>query len=267
MPEQEVRYNKIGVGYNQTRKADPYLTERLTWLLSPTPNGIYLDIGCGTGNYTRAIAKNEFAFIGVEPSTEMLDKAKAIESSIEWQLGTAEDTKLESESIDGILATFTLHHWTDLNNGFAEMQRVLKPGGSMVILTSEPGQTARYWLAEYFPNMIADSVKWLPSLNNIVEAAQDAGFGTYKTEIYNVQPDLRDLFLYAGKHNPAIYLRPEVRKGISSFSVLSNAAEVEEGLKKLEADIETGRIKQVMASYEHDEGDYLFVKIEKPSTD
>lgn len=264
MPEQQVRYDKIGVGYNETRKADPFLTQRLTSLLSPSPKGVYLDIGCGTGNYTRAIAGSEFTFIGVEPSIEMLDKARATESQIKWQLGTAEKTELESESVDGILATFTLHHWTDLNKGFAEMHRVLRPGGFIVILTSAPEQTAGYWLAEYFPNMIADSVEWLPSLTHILEAAEGAGFGTYETEIYNVKPDLQDLFLYAGKHNPALYLRPEVRKGISSFSVLSNAVEVEEGLKRLESDIETGRIEQVMTSYEHDKGDYLFVKIEKP---
>lgn len=264
MPQTSVRYNKIGVGYNQTRMADPYLAARLKSLLAPSKNGLYLDIGCGTGNYTRAIAGTEFAFIGVEPSTEMLNKARATESAIDWQLGTAENTKLASESIDGILATFTLHHWSDLPQGFAEMHRVLKPGGCMVLLTSAPEQTAGYWLAEYFPKMITDSVEWLPSISSILSAAQHAGFGTYETEVYNVKPDLQDLFLYAGKHNPALYLKPEVRRGISSFSVLSNAQEVEQGLKRLEDDIETGRIEQVMASYQHDKGDYLFVKIEKP---
>lgn len=262
--ESEIRYDKIGTGYNQTRKADPYLAGRLKSLLTPSQNGHYLDIGCGTGNYTRAIAKGDFRFIGVEPSTEMLDKARASESQITWQLGTAEDTKLEPESVDGILTTFTLHHWSDLNKGFAEMHRVLKPGGSMVILTSAPEQTAGYWLAEYFPKMIADSVEWLPSLESIITAAKSAGFESYSTEIYDVKPDLQDLFLYAGKHNPSLYLSPEVRSGISSFAVLSNAKEVEQGLKRLENDIESGRIEQVIASFEHDKGDYLFVKIEKP---
>ena len=48
----EAKYDKIGINYNLTRKADNYLTERLYALLNPDKSGIYLDIGCGTGNYT-----------------------------------------------------------------------------------------------------------------------------------------------------------------------------------------------------------------------
>ena len=48
----DIKYNKIGTNYNQTRRADPFLTECLFKHLNPKTKGLYLDIGCGTGNYT-----------------------------------------------------------------------------------------------------------------------------------------------------------------------------------------------------------------------
>lgn len=63
----EAKYNKLGGYYKLTRNADKYLTERLYDLLNPNENGIYLDIGCGTGNYTIEFQKKGFNFIGIAP--------------------------------------------------------------------------------------------------------------------------------------------------------------------------------------------------------
>ncbi len=73
----EAIYNKIGTGYNQTRRADPYITNRLFSLLN-SANGTktYLDVGCGTGNYTIRLAEMGLRFIGMDPSDVMLE-AKA----------------------------------------------------------------------------------------------------------------------------------------------------------------------------------------------
>jgi hypothetical protein len=45
-------YDYLGLGYNHTRKADPYLFQQLFTCLNPKNDGIYLDINCGTRNYT-----------------------------------------------------------------------------------------------------------------------------------------------------------------------------------------------------------------------
>ncbi|GAB5408435.1 MAG: hypothetical protein BalsKO_08000 [Balneolaceae bacterium] len=72
----KAKYNQIGIDYNLTRKADTYLTEQHLKHLQPNVNEIYLDIGCGTGNYTNEFQKRGFQFIGIDPSIEMLEKAK-----------------------------------------------------------------------------------------------------------------------------------------------------------------------------------------------
>ncbi len=49
------KYDKIGLNYNSTRKADKYLSQRIIYFLNPKVDGLYLDIGCGIGNYTIAL--------------------------------------------------------------------------------------------------------------------------------------------------------------------------------------------------------------------
>ena len=261
----EVKYDRIGAEYNATRKADPYLTERLYALLSPKAEGIYLDIGCGTGNYTHALHQRGIRFIGIDPSENMLGEAKTKNPSIRWKVGRAEATGLEEESMDGIIGSLTIHHWEDLELGFAELYRVLKPGGKLVIFTSTPAQMQGYWLNHYFPKMLAASMKQMPSLNAVKQGLTSAGFAKPQTETYAIQPDLQDLFLYSGKQNPALYFNAAVRKGISSFSDLAHQEEVETGLIKLAEDMKSDRIGEIIRSYENEGGDYLYLIAQKES--
>jgi ubiquinone/menaquinone biosynthesis C-methylase UbiE len=260
---QEIKYDKIGVGYNQTRKADKFLTERLYFFLNPVNNGIYLDIGCGTGNYTIALNKKGIKFIAIDPSTEMLTKAKERSSTIDWRFGTAEKTGLADQSVDGIIATLTIHHWNNLEKSFTELSRVMKTGGRMVIFTSTPAQMKTYWLNWYFPKMIKDSAVPMPAFETLASLMKKTGIEVIDTEKYFVKPNLEDQFLQCGKDSPELYLREEIRKGISSFASAKDQAEVQQGLLDLKRDIESGKIKEIIKSFESDEGDYLFVVGEK----
>jgi hypothetical protein len=85
----------------------------------------------------------------------------------------------------------------------------------------------------------------------------------FRTDPYEVTPDLRDLFLYSGKHRPELYLDPRIRAGISTFAALAEPAEVRSGCARLEADIRSGRIADITTAYRHDRGDYLFIIAER----
>ncbi len=255
----KAKYDRIGKEYNQTRKADAYLLERLIQHLCPKENDKFLDIGCGTGNYTIALNEIGFDLIGVEPSQEMLNKARASNSSMDWRIGKAEDIPLQDMAVDGILATLTTHHWENLENASCELNRVLKPEGRLVIFTSNPTQMGGYWLNHYFPKMLEASMNQMPTFEATRNALTKGGFEIVETEKYFVRQDLQDLFLYSGKHNPKIYLSQEFRNGISSFSDLANFEEIEKGLYELEKDIETGNVDKVIDKYKNFEGDYLFI--------
>ena len=259
----DAKYNHIGKGYNNTRKADPYVLERLHYHLNPINEGLYLDIGCGTGNYTSKLHDKETRFIGIDPSEKMLEKAKNAHPQIEWKLGIAENISLENNSINGVVGTLTLHHWNNLEKGFSELFRVMKPYTNMVFFTATPQQMEGYWLNHYFPQMLADSIQQMPSLEKITKAMNAAGFSDIFTEKYNIQPNLKDVFLYTGKENPTLYLNENVRNGISSFSHLAHQDEVQKGLAKLEKDIASGEINKIMRNYENKDGDYLFILSQK----
>ncbi|MFK7907932.1 MAG: class I SAM-dependent methyltransferase [Chitinophagales bacterium] len=258
------KYNKIGHNYNQTRKPDPQLTENLYQHLQPQTSGVYLDIGCGTGNYTIALHQQKnVQFIGVEPSTKMLEIAKSKCNTIDWRYGTAEKIPLEDASVAGIMGTLTVHHWQDMGKAFAELYRVLKPKGKLVIFTSTPEQMKGYWLNHYFPMMLEKSMQPMPAFEVFEKHLTENGFQNIRTDKYFIQADLQDLFLYSGKFDPNLYLQPHVRKGISSFADLANQAEVEKGLAVLQADILSGDWQKLKEKYENEEGDYLYVITEK----
>ena len=255
----KVKYDKIGTDYNLTRKADTYLTKQLLYHLKPIKDGKYLDIGCGTGNYTNELQKKGFQFIGIDPSREMLEKAKLKSNEIDWRIGSVENIGLPQNIVDGIIGSLTIHHWTNLKIGFSELNRVLKPNGRIVIFTATPEQMKGYWLNHYFPKMLTDSIIQMQTFENVKTAMEESGFELLQTKKYFIKPDLEDKFLYCGKQNPELYFDDQIRHGISSFSSLSNRTEVKQGLSKLRKDIVNGKINEIIKSYENDFGDYLYI--------
>lgn len=256
--KQAPAYNSIGNNYNETRNADPYITDRLYNLLSPIENGNYIDIGCGTGNYLNALTEKGLNFTGVDPSDSMLKVAKKLSPDTEFIASPAEKLPFDNDSFDGAIATFTLHHWNNIELGLREAQRVLKPNANFVILSFSPEQMERYWLRHYFPDMIKESGKQVPDRATQKQMLLDAGFSTVKKEKYFIHDGLTDNFLFSNKYKPERYLDPSVRNGISSFRLFASEQELQNGIKQLEADISSGFIRSVIENYESDMGDYLF---------
>lgn len=258
-------YNKIGFKYNETRCADRYLTKCFQNFLNPQENENYLDAGCGTGNYTRALSSDKYQFYGIDPSDLMLGKARQPKSRVIWQKSDAENLPFENEFFGGAIASLTIHHWKDLHQAFGEINRVLKPHGKFVLFTAFPEQMENYWLNHYFPQMMRDSTKQMPAFSAVKESLKNAGFEITKRESYFIRDDLQDHFLYCGKNRPELYLQADIQKGISSFSNLANKTEVKNGLRRLAEDIETDKISEVINNYQSLEGDYAFIVADNKS--
>ena len=252
-------YDTIGRTYDTTRKADPSITQCLARLLNLKSGARYLDVGCGTGNYTVALQNLGAQMHGLELTTTMLDKARFKSTRVRWIQGNAEAIPFRDRCFDGVIATVTIHHWRALRPGFDEVFRVIG-SGCFVLFTGDHAQMNGYWLKEYFPEAIAASLKQMPPAEYVMEQLQQVGFTEVRRESWEVPRDIQDWFLYAGKYQPEIYLDPNVRAGISFFAQgVCTPAETDAGCAKLAADIKSGRIEQVVESYRHNLGDYLFV--------
>jgi ubiquinone/menaquinone biosynthesis C-methylase UbiE len=251
-------YDHIGTGYDLTRRADPYLTSRFAEWLALQPAQEYLDLACGTGNYTIALAERGGTWTGLDESETMIESARQKSDRVRWVRSAAEAMPFPSRHFAGALCSLAIHHFSELRGAFAEARRVLAEG-RFVLFTASREQMKRYWLNEYFPQAMARATAQMPALDEVIAAIRAAGFISITTEPYFVKPDLQDGFLYSGKQRPAVYLDEKARAGSSTFRALADAAEVESGCARLARDIETQRIQEVIARSQSEEGDYLFV--------
>lgn len=250
-------YDHIGTGYDVTRRADPYITRRLAVHLDVQRAARYLDLACGTGNYTIALRTYGGVWHGVDHAAQMLAVAHAKSAAIRWHTADAAALPYADAVFAGVVCTLSIHHFPALVPAFREVRRVLTTG-QFVLFTATPQQIQRYWLADYFPRAIAAAAQQMPSLEVIADALKTAGFDSIQTEPYHIRPDLQDWFLYSGKHHPEMYLDAQVRANISTFALLAPDAEVADGCQRLAADLAAGRAPH-RTPHEHHDGDYVFV--------
>nr|WP_314901931.1 methyltransferase domain-containing protein [uncultured Deefgea sp.] len=255
-------YDHIGQVYNGTRQADPFLLARLIALLDLAADAQCLDVACGTGNYTRALAAHGGHWTACDISTQMLNVAAQTESAVHWQQADVLALPFADRQFTAAMTTLAIHHFPDLTAAFTEVRRVLCAGGRYVLLTAFTEQMQHYWLNRYFPIMMAKSSAQMPTKVATLAALDAAGFDVLAIEPYSVQPDLQDAFLYSGKYDPQRYFDPLIRANISSFANLIDADELAAGLALLRSHIDSGQIHHYIQAAEHPDGDYAFLQLQ-----
>jgi ubiquinone/menaquinone biosynthesis C-methylase UbiE len=136
-----------------------------------------LDVGCGTGKFARLLAERGLARVwGVDPSAEMLAEArKRVPSSVGLKLGQAERLPFKGASFDAAVL-WTVVHLIEPRLAFAELERVLAPGGRLAIVTFAPEHFTRYWQNEFFPSIPEIDLERHPSPEQLTDELQVAGF-------------------------------------------------------------------------------------------
>jgi len=224
----EALYDRIGAGYGAARGEDPRLAAAIHAALGDARSVV--NIGAGTGSYE----PRDREVLAVEPSAIM--RAQRPAGAAPAVAGVAEALPLADGAADAAMAVLTLHHWGDWRAGVAEMRRVARV--RVVVCTWDPAYVHRFWLArEYLPELTAANAATWPSL-----ADQGAAVGPdARVEPVPVPHDCRDGFFTAYWRRPAAYLDPRVRAGMSLFSQQRPEGDVEAALRRLAADLESGR--------------------------
>jgi ubiquinone/menaquinone biosynthesis C-methylase UbiE len=116
-----------------------YKQQMIEWL-QIQPGGRLLDVGCGTGDDVRAMARLVGGMgdvVGVDNSQAMISEATQrladTHLPVEFHLADATALPFEADQFDGCRADRSLMHVPDAERALAEMVRVAKPGGRIVV--------------------------------------------------------------------------------------------------------------------------------------
>ena len=160
----DANYGVIGGRYTRYRQPDPHIAAFIRNALEDAQT--VLNVGAGAGSY-EPIDRRVTA---VEPSASMRAQRPAhLSQAID---AVAERLPFDDGAFDASMATFTVHQWADLRAGLAEMRRVTR--GPVVILSCDPEELDRFWLASYAPEVITTEARRYPRIEAIVQALGDA---------------------------------------------------------------------------------------------
>jgi SAM-dependent methyltransferase len=121
------------------------------------PSHLIADVASGTGIFTRLLLENGNPVFAVEPNAEMREAGvRQLERfpRLVSVAGTAEETTLQSASIDFVTAAQAAH-WFDLPRTRAEFVRILKPGGWCALIWNERETSSTPFLRDYEELLLA----------------------------------------------------------------------------------------------------------------
>jgi len=158
-------------------------------LLAPGKPELILDVATGTGDFAvEALKLNPVKVIGIDISEGMLNvgrkkmKDRGYDSRIELISGDSENLPFEENKFDAVIVAFGVRNFENLEKGLAEMHRVLRPGGRMVVLEfSRPRMFPFKQLYNFYFNFI------LPKIGKLI--SKDPAAYTYLPESVQAFPD------------------------------------------------------------------------------
>jgi ubiquinone/menaquinone biosynthesis C-methylase UbiE len=109
--------------------------EKLVEYFNETEVKNILDVGTGTGDFL-AVLEKAFPLAkitGVDPNRESIEEAKKLFPEVTFEKMYAENLGFQDHTFDLVSISMALHHLPEIGKAFAEMLRVLKPGGWIIV--------------------------------------------------------------------------------------------------------------------------------------
>jgi SAM-dependent methyltransferase len=95
--------------------------------------GEALDVGCGEGRFCRLMRQAGIKAVGIDPTAALIEEARRRDPSGRYEIGRAEELPFASGRFDLVVSYLSLIDIPDFRAAIAEMNRVLKPGGVVLI--------------------------------------------------------------------------------------------------------------------------------------
>lgn len=101
-----------------------------------------IDIGCGEGRFCRFLGSRGIVAVGIDPAPSLIAEARRRESDGDYRLGRAELLEFDDASFDLVVSYLSLIDIADVSSAIGEMNRVLAPGGTLLIANLASFNTA-----------------------------------------------------------------------------------------------------------------------------
>ncbi len=175
-------HHAAGVGYQRAagvyeRSRPSYPLAALAALADALPleaGRTVVDLGAGTGKFTRLLALTGAEVLAVEPVREMRETLAELLPGVAVTAGTAEATGLPDGCADAVVAAQSWH-WFDERAALAEVERLLRPGGALALVWNTY-DTSVPWVRDFQDIYFRLAPRDLPS-PPLTSALGDAGPG------------------------------------------------------------------------------------------
>lgn len=144
MDQQELSERQFGTNASYYLASPVHATgadlDRLADTVRREPTARALDLGCGAGHVSYALARGGLAQVtAYDPSPQMLavvaaEAAKRGHFAIDTRVGTAESLPFDPGTFDLVVTRYSAHHWAHVPRALAEAARVLTLGGRLIVI-------------------------------------------------------------------------------------------------------------------------------------
>lgn len=154
-------------------------------ILAGLPVGDAADVGCGTGRLSAMLCELGHRVVGIDPSEEMLERARAKGIPARFELGAFDALPLADRSVDLVTCALALTHSTDLRAAIEGFRRIVRPGGAVVttdihpIVVATGGGQALFRRPDGARGVTVNYQHWV---SDYVRAFVDAGFAIERCE-------------------------------------------------------------------------------------
>ena len=206
-----IDYDRVALEYGRHRQVHPEVLRVLVSTSGVGSTSKALEVGCGTGNYVIALeALAHCSCWGVDPSAQMLSRAKERSTRISFQVGKAERLDFPPDFFDLVFSVDVIHHLDDRPAYFQEAYRVLRAGGKVCTVTdSEWIIRHRQPLAVYFPESVEIELGRYPRIARLRATMERVGFREIVESTVEFPHQLTDMQTYRDRAFSSLHLLPE----------------------------------------------------------
>jgi ubiquinone/menaquinone biosynthesis C-methylase UbiE len=153
-PAVAAAFNRVA-SWPQMRLLRWYVAKRI---MSLAQRGQAVDVGCGPGHLVFKLARQApgLHITGIDLSDEVLTQAETygtragFDERVRFKKGSAQQIPFPDKSLDLVISTLSLHHWTQPTAVLDEVARVLRPGGAFIIFDLRRDMAAPFYVLLWF---------------------------------------------------------------------------------------------------------------------